>query len=358
MIAKNHNINWRDGFEIKINKIIKEGINFSDVLIDDIFKEGTKINERKAFINELIEKSLNIDHLKGVTLEEKIQSLVKYFDDIDKDDKVGISIDGYEKLIIDLTNVIPKIKIQIKEEFEMQEENLTSEFLLDYNIKPRDILDLLSEKDLKLFCEKMCVKSRGNLVTNILDKYKDAENLFIENYSLIAYRDLNQLKENGLNIKEPELGVKFEEITKKIFTKLGFNVDEKLRKQLNDAKNKIDIILNLNSDGLILIECKTIKDSGYNKFSSVSRQIRSYIDLAKSKNHHVAKSLLIAPEFSEDFEKECRENIQLDLSLITAETLVNILSGFKNTKHKQLPYQLLMKDVLIKEDWILKAINK
>jgi hypothetical protein len=38
--------------------------------------------------------------------------------------------------------------------------------------------------------------------------------------------------------------------------------------------------------------------------------------------------------------------------------LANILIGFKNTRHKQFPYQLLMKDVLISEDWILKAISK
>jgi len=359
LIAKNHNINWKENIDIKIKKIIKEGINFSDILSDDIFKEETMVSERKIFINELIEKRLNIEHLRGATLEEKIKSLIDYFDEIDKDEKVGISIDGYEKLLSDLERILPKIKEKIREEFEIQEENfLKSEFLLDYNIKPRDILDLLSETDLKSFCEKMGVKSRGNLVTNVLEKYKDAENLFIENYPLIAYRDINQLKENGLIIKEADIGIKFEEITKKIFNKLGYNVDEKLRKELNNAKNKIDIILNLDTDGLILIECKTVKESGYNKFSSVSRQLRSYIDLAKSKNYHVIKSLLIAPEFSEEFEKECREEFQLNLSLITAETLVNILNGFKNTKHKQLPYQLLMKDVLIKEDWILKAINK
>ncbi len=359
LIAKNHNINWKDNYDIKIKKIIKEGINFSDVLSDDIFKEETKVSEKKLFINELIEKRVNINHLRGITLAEKIKSLVDYFDDIDKDEKVGISIDGYEKLLSDLEGILPNIKAIAKEEFELQEDEiLKSDFLLDYNIKPRDILDLLSESDLRLFCEKMNVKSRGNLVTNILDKYKDAENLYIENYSLIAYRDINKLKENGLIIKEADIGVKFEEITKKIFSKLGFNVDEKIRKGLNNAKNKIDIIINLNNNELIIVECKTIKESGYNKFSSVSRQIKSYIDLAKSKNYRVIKSLLIAPEFSEDFEKECREEFELNLSLITAETLVNILNGFKNTKHKQLPYQLLMKDVLIKEDWILKAISK
>ncbi|MBN2350003.1 MAG: restriction endonuclease [Bacteroidales bacterium] len=359
MIAKNHNINWKENIDIKIKKIIKEGINFSDVLIDDIFKEDTKVSEKKLFINELIEKRLNIDHLRGATLEEKINSLVEFFDEIDKDEKVGISIDGYEKLLADLDSVIPNIEANIREEFEIQEEDiLKNEFLLDFNIKPRDILDLLSEKELKLFCEKMCVKSRGNLVTNVLDKYKDAENLFIENYSLIAYRDINKLKENGLLIKETDIGFKFEEITKKIFHKLGFSVDEKTRKEISNAKNKIDIIINLNNNELILIECKTIKESGYNKFSSVSRQIKAYIELAKAKNYRVIKSLLIAPEFSEDFEKECREEFELNLSLIKAETLVNILNGFKNSKHKSLPYQLLMKDVLIKEDWILKAINK
>jgi Holliday junction resolvase len=204
----------------------------------------------------------------------------------------------------------------------------------------------------------MGVKTRGNLVTNILEKYKDTENLYIENYALIAYRDINKLKENSLIIKEADIGTKFEEITKKIFSKLGFDVDEKIRKTINNAKNKIDIIINLDNNELILVECKTIKESGYNKFASVSRQLRSYINLAKAKNFRVIKSLLIAPEFSEDFEKECREDFELNLSLITAETLVNILNGFKDTKHKQLPYQLLMKDVLIKEDWILKAINK
>ncbi len=359
LIAKNHNINWKDSIDIKIKKIIKEGINFSDILSDDIFKEETKLSEKKVFINELIEKCLNINHLRGATLEEKIDSLINYFDEIDKDEKVGISIDGYEKLLSDLERILPNIKANIKNEFELQEEDiLKSDFLLDYNIKPRDILDLLSESDVKIFCEKLGIKSRGNLVTNILDKYKDAENLFIENYSLIAYRDINKLKENGLIIKEANIGVKFEEITKKIFNKLGLTVDEKIRKELSNAKNKIDIIINLNNNELIVVECKTVKEAGYNKFASVSRQIKSYIDLAKSKNYRVIKSLLIAPEFSEEFEKDCREEFELNLSLITADTLVNILNGFKNTRHKQLPYQLLMKDVLIKEDWILKAITK
>jgi hypothetical protein len=49
---------------------------------------------------------------------------------------------------------------------------------------------------------------------------------------------------------------------------------------------------------------------------------------------------------------------QKNLSLITASSLVTISEGFRNSKHKQFPYQLLLKDVLIKEERILKAISK
>lgn len=358
-IAKNHNINWRNPLQAKIKSIIKEGIHFDDILINDIHKENAKVSEKKSTLNELIEKGLRIDHIKGVTLEEKVNHLIEYFNDVDRDDKVTISLDGYDKLLNDLDSNLPDLKNIVKTEFELQEDKIfQSNYLLDYNIKPRDILDLVPEKQLKEYCEKLTIKTRGHIINNILENYKDVENLYIENYTHIAYRDLNQLKSNGINIKEADIGVKFENITKNIFIKLGFNVDEKLRKKLSTSRDKMDIILNLANNELILIECKTVKDSGYNKFSSVSRQLKSYINLAQSDDYRVIKSLLIAPEFSEDFEKECREEFELNLSLISAQTLLNIYEGFKKSRLKQFPYKLLMKDVLISEEWILKAIAK
>lgn len=359
LVCKNHNINWKDPIQDKVASIIKEGISFSSVLSDDLYKDDTKLNEKKNFINDLVEKNLSLNQLKGGTLEEKIDNLIQYFDQIDKDDKVGISIGGYDKLLSNLKEVLPKLIDNVRNEFEFQEsEFLNSSFLLDYNIKPRDILDILSNEELKLFCEKFSIKTRGNIILNILDAYKDSENLYIENYPNIAYRNLKELKENGLEIKEADLGLKFEEVTKTIFSKLGFIVNDELKKKMNTSKDKIDILIDLNDEGLIIVECKTSKESGFNKFSAVSKQIKSYISLAQSKGYRVVKTLLVAPEFSEDFEKECREEIEMNLSLITADTLVAILDGFKQSKHKIFPYQLLMKDVLIKEDWILKAINK
>ncbi|MEA4968404.1 MAG: hypothetical protein VB048_09855, partial [Bacteroidaceae bacterium] len=202
------------------------------------------------------------------------------------------------------------------------------------------------------------IKTRGDLVQNILDAYKDAENLMIENYEAIGFRNLSSLKENGIILKESEIGLKFEEITKSIFEKLGFNVDEKLKNNLNTAKDKADIIINLGNNDVIIVECKTVKENGYNKFSSVSRQIKSYVKLAQNSGFNVVKSLLVAPDFSDDFINECDLEFEINLSLITAGALKNILDGFKNSKLKVFPYQLLMKDVLIKEDRILKAINK
>lgn len=359
LVCKKYNIERKLSVYEKIKKIINGGISFRSVLTNDIYKDGMKISEKKVFINELCDKKLKLPNpIKGTTLDEKISNLIKFFNEIELDEKVGISIDGFEKLVVDLGSILPSINNLVKSEFELQDEEvLKSNYLLDYNIKPRDILDLIHSEDLVKFCKAKGIKSRGNLISNILKSYKDVENLYLENYVSIGYRDLNQLKENGIVIKEAELGIKFEDLTKKIFNKLGFNVDEKLRKSLNTKKDKIDIILNLDNNDLILLECKTVKESGYNKFSSVSRQLKAYANLVKSKGYKVIKLLLIAPEFSDDFVNECELEYELNLSLINASSLLKILEGFKNSRHKQFPYKLLMRDVLIKEERILKAIN-
>lgn len=361
LICRKHNIDVRElEYEIKIKQIIKEGISFSNLLKNGIHKDGTNLTDRKKAVNDIWSKGLKISpNLKGVTLEEKIENFIEYFNEIEHDEKVGISVEGYEKLLLEINNELKSFRKLVLNEFEMPEETIfNSSTLLDFNIKPRDILDIQPVGDLKTFIAAKKLKSRGDLVLNILDAYKDTENLLIENYVAIGFRNLNLLKENGINIKESELGLKFECLTKKIFEQLGFNVDETLKKKLNTAKNKIDLVLNLGNENIIIIECKTVKESGYNKFSSVSRQIKSYVDLAKRDGFNVVKSLLVAPDFSDDFVNDCDLEFEINLSLITASSLINILDGFRESKHKQFPYQLLMKDVLIKEDRILKAIRK
>ena len=83
------------------------------------------------------------------------------------------------------------------------------------------------------------------------------------------------------------------------------------------------------------------------------------LGLASSRDFRVIKILLIAPEFSDEFVTDCELDTELNLSLLTASSLLKILEGFKNShKHKLFPYKLLMRDVLINEDRILKAIDK
>lgn len=360
LICRKHNIDKKLPLDDKVRKIINDGIRLSSVLTNDIYKNGTNLNDKKKFINELCSKGLKIQHpIGGSTIEDKIDNLVKYFEEIEKDDKVAISVDGYEKLLVDLGKFLPELNQQMKIEFELQEDNvLKSKYLLAYNIKPIDVLEIMTDSAILDFCKTKDIKTRGNLIYNILGRYKDADNLYLENFENIGFRNYNALKENGIDIKEHELGVKFEEITKNIFRKLGFNVDERLRKKLNTSKDKIDIVINLSNSELIIIECKTVKESGYNKFSYVTRQLKAYSALAEKNNFKVIKSLLVAPDYSDDFVNECGLDYEINLSLITASTLLAILEGFKNSKLKQLPHNLLMKDVLIQEDRILKAISK
>jgi len=357
-ISKKHGIDRKLKLEEKIEEIIKVGVSFTSILKNDIYKEGLTITEKKKELNDLCETGLNILNLKGNTLEEKILNLIFYFEGIEKDESIGISFDGYEKLLSELNLSIPTLNKFFREQFEFQEDLvLSAGFLLDFNIKPRDILDLVQKEDQSKFIKEKGIKTKGDIIYNILEHYKDTENLLLENYENIGFRNLNALKDNGIIIKESELGIKFEEITKLIFTKLGFEVDEKLKNKLNTQKDKIDILINLGDNQVILIECKTSKESGYNKFSAVSRQLKSYQGLLVLHGMYVKKVLLIAPEFSDDFITDCQLDTKISISLITASSLYKIVEAFKTSKYSIFPH-VLFNDVIISEQRIIKALAK
>ncbi|SIP99931.1 hypothetical protein [Maribacter ulvicola] len=357
-IARDHNIDRKLSSSQKVEEIIKEGVSFTNLLMEDIYKPGSTLTEKKKTLNELCEKGLNIENLKGSVLEDKIGSLIQHFENVERDEKVGISLDGFDKLLVELNQSLPKLNKEIRVQFEFQDEFvLKGDYLLDYNIKPRDILDLIIKSDLTKFIKDNGIKQRGDDILNILEHYKDVENLYLENYSNVAYRDLNLLKENGITIKESELGTKFEELTKVIFKGLGFNVDETLKGIINTQKDMIDILLNLGNDEIIIVECKTSKERGYNKFSTVSRQLKSYQKLALKNNLRIIKILLVAPEFSDDFVTDCEMDTEMNLSLLTASTLSNILESFKGSNYTEFPH-VLFRDIIINEERILKALSK
>jgi len=271
-IKKNHGIKEVERYE-KIESIIKKGVRIRKILSDEIFDEETKENEKKKILLDIIENKLEI-HLPsyGRTVDERIDHLIVYFKNLDQDKNIGISRDGFEKMLLDLKEIKNMEKL-VRTEFEIAPKvELTSETLLDYNIRPKDILYLIPLNDLKSFCVDKNISYRGkNIINSILSNYRESENIYIENYVLIADNDINGLKNNGIEIKSKEIGLVFENTTKAIFKRLSLNVNEELKKRINSKRDKADIILDLGNKEIIIIECKSSKKE-YSKFTSVIRQ--------------------------------------------------------------------------------------
>jgi len=359
-ICKKHNIDLKLTREEKIRQVLKQGISVRSVLLQDIYRDKVSKSEKKEFLQDLIGKKLDIKLSRhGTTAEERLDKLIEYFQDLEKDENIGISIDGYDKLLKDLNTFFPEINQIVKEEFELQQEFvMTVELMSDYNIKPRDILVLLPKPELAKFCEECSIKTRGNISSNILGSYKDIKKLYLENYELFGKRDFNALKEKGIEIKESEIGVKYEQLTKVIFKELGYDVDEKLRRKINTKRAQVDIILNLGKNEVIIVECKTIKDRDYNKYASVSRQLKAYEKLCEKNGYRVLQIILVSNDFTEDFIADCEYDYELNLSLVSSTGFLRILNGFKRSCLDMFPTKLFLKGGKLNEDRIVMALNR
>ena len=147
-------------------------------------------------------------------------------------------------------------------------------------------------------------------------------------------------------------------MTKYIFTKLGLVVDEKLRKKLNTDKDKMDILLRTGESSVVLVECKTVKENGYNKFSSISRQVKAYKNLLEKNNYLVDRIFIVAPDFSEDFVADCGDDYSLPITLLKAGSLAAIYNTVKATGTGRFTIQMLTRDILVQEDRIIRALKK
>ena len=324
--------------EEKIKNILSAGINIKSALLRDIHPDGISKTEVKDFLLKIMQK-LNIDLQKiGSSPEDRLELMIQYFKNVDAQENIDMSIDAYENFINDIHSIIPEMNKRVRNEFELYPDHVMSlAVLTDYNIKPRDLTYLMSEAEMTKFCEEKQISLRGNTIKNILGKYGDVESRLLENYLFIATRDVNALKTNNISVKEGELGSQFEYLTKEIFSKLKFNVDEKLRAEINTKKDKIDVVISLGNNRIIIVECKTAKDVEYNKYSSLSRQLKSYQRLCKNKNYQVVRTILVAPDFSKDFVDECIKDWELELSLVTADGLMEMLKIFNENKMEEFP---------------------
>lgn len=360
MICRKHGIDHKLTLNEKIEQIIASGVSFSDVLRDDIHKADSKMIDKKKAISALCDEKLQISPaIKGATLDEKIDNLIAYFAKQYADEKIGISSGGYERLLLDLDQFVKGASKTIRSAYQLQEEEVMhGEFLADFNIMPRDVLELFAPETLVDLCDARQIKTRGSIVDNILAAYKDTEDLLVENYENIGFRNINALKENGISIQEADLGTTFEDVTKYILSQLGLDVDEKLRKKLNTEKDKMDIIIRTGDNSVVLVECKTVKEGGYNKFSSISRQVRSYSSLLEKNDFHVDKIIIVAPDFSEDFVADCGDEFTLPITLLKAGSLAAIYHAVKETSSNRFTLQMLSRDILVQEDRIIRALKK
>ena len=360
LICRKHGIDVKLSYNEKVEAIISSGVSFSDVLKEDIHKNDVKIVDRKKVITALCDEKLAISpSIKGSSLDDKVNNLIDYFAKLYSDEKIGISTGGYERMLADFSANVKGAEKVIRDAFQIQEDDIMhGEFLMDFNIMPRDILELFPVETLAILCEAKVIKTRGSIVDNILAAYKDTEDLLVENYESIGFRDINALKDNGIVLSEAELGTTFEDVTKYIFSNLGLDVDEKLRKKLNTDKDKMDILIRTGEKSVVLVECKTVKENGYNKFSSISRQVKAYKNLLEKNDFQVDKILIVAPDFSEDFVADCGDEFTLPITLLKAGSLASIYNAVKSFGTNRFTLQMLSRDILVQEDRIIRALKK
>ena len=359
-VAKRHGLPKGLDRNGQIIELLKSGLNLESVLGSGIFRDGTAKSDRANRVQTLMQKDLEIDLPKyGRNLEQKIEILIGYFQMLEREDNVTLSADGFQKLLHALKVEFADLNGRVRRDFELQPaEVLEVELLTSYSINPRDVLYLLTKNEIKSFCSSQEISNRGNLIANVLKKYRNIDDLLLENIELVGGRDILGLQEKGLNVRENEMGALYETLVKKAFAKLELNVDERLARKLNTKRAQMDILLNLGNNEVIVIECKTKKDKHYGNYSGVKRQLAAYEKLCVDRGLHVRHVLLVANEFSEDFVGEAEYDEELSLSLLTSSGLARVVAGYADSDRAQFPIKLLLKAGLLNADRIATVLTR
>jgi hypothetical protein len=92
------------------------------------------------------------------------------------------------------------------------------------------------------------------------------------------------------------------------------------------------------------------------KYSSTSRQVKSYVNRCEANGKRVAQVLIVAPKFSQDFIESAEMDADINISLLEAEGLKNILAAYKSRRNPKFSAKLLTKGGLLKSDLIAKTI--
>ena len=341
----------------KIHTIIHSGVTGLQLLAHDMHANEDNQNQRKERLKQLI-NDLEIETNKlGTTVDERIQLIISSLTNVTDKEFDSLSVSGFNELLKTLKNHYPSITKLIKTQFELEEnETVDTEKLRALSITPYDVLYLLSNDEIKTVRDSMSLSKRGNARLSILEMFASATDKLIDNFDALARRDLNYLREAGIDIAESDIGIKFEEVTKAIFELLELNVDEDLRKEINTTKDKADIIIALGGDDIIIGEAKTCKRGDFAKYSSTSRQVKAYVNRSETIGKRVSQVLIVAPSFSDDFIESAEMDTDINISLLEAKGLKTILDAFKSKKKPKFSAKLLTKGGLLKAELIAKTI--
>ncbi len=66
-------------------------------------------------------------------------------------------------------------------------------------------------------------------------------------------------------------------------------------------KDKLDIVLSFSADDLKVGEAKSSKYGEFSKYSTTSRQVKSYVSRCEGQGKRVQQVLIVVPGFSQDF---------------------------------------------------------
>ncbi len=341
----------------KINSIFKMGVPASQILSHDMHNEKALVNERKERLKQLIEDlQISLDKL-GTTLEERCGLIIHALNTSAEREFNVLSAAGFKAMFEAISLHMPDITKRLREEFELEDNiEVDVEMLRALSITPYDILYILTNEQVKELKASMGITRRGEVRQVIVEAFANATDKLIENYESLAQRDLLTLKNKNIDIAEAELGVKFEEVTKAILEELGFDVDEDLRRSINTAKDKADILISLSDDDVIIGEAKTCKNGDFAKYSTTSRQVKAYVNRCEAAGKRVSQVLIIAPTFSNDFIESAELDTEINISLLEAGGLKKIYEAFKSRRKPNFSAKLLTKGGLLKADLIAKRI--
>ena len=341
----------------KIKTILQMKISVSSMLQHDICSPDANLNDRKERLKDLItDLSLDLNKL-GTTIDERIDLIIHSLNNCSDIEFNSLSATGFKEMFSSLQEHLPDLTKTLQIEFEIEDnELLTVDKLRSLNITPQDILYILSNDQVKEIRDSMGLAKRGDARQMILDSFADATDRLIDNYEALARRDLAALKAANIEIAEADIGIKFEEATKAIFEQLGLIVDEDLRKSINTAKDKADIILSLSEDDVIIGEAKTCKNGDFAKYSTTARQVKAYVNRCETSGKRVAQVLIIAPSFSDDFIDSVDTDTEINISLLEAKGLKLIYDAFKSKRNPKFSAKLFTKGGPLRSDLIAKNI--